>query len=198
MSNQVNDISYVSLIQVNIVLNKNIILWLGSATPRALRDIDLAQDSVVKIFSFSREPNVVQPWQTTEKEYSSSGFAISGRRILTNAHVVGDHSYLQVRKHGSPTKYKAEVKAFGIFGARRYTFIGETIYALGYPRDGDIISVTKGIVTRVEPQKYAHSSIEILTIQTDACINGGKSGGPVVMGNKVAGVVFENDSPSDK
>jgi len=39
MSNQVNDISYVSLIQVNIVLNKNIILWLGSATPRALRFI---------------------------------------------------------------------------------------------------------------------------------------------------------------
>ncbi|KAL9283465.1 putative peptidase Do [Arabidopsis thaliana] len=184
----------------------------------SVSDIDVARDSVVKIFSFSREPNVVQPWQTTEKEYSSSGFAISGRRILTNAHVVGDHSYLQVRKHGSPTKYKAEIKAFGygydlaILGIDSeefwedmnplelgdIPFIGETVYALGYPRGGDTISVTKGIVTRVEPQKYSHSSIEILTIQTDACINGGNSGGPVVMGNKVAGVVFENDSPSDK
>ena len=156
----------------------------------SVSDVDVARDAVVKIFSFSREPNVVQPWQTTEKEYSSSGihkhlsfslsrvislldfqilknrmvlfgfgismlgFAISGRRILTNAHVVGDHLYLQVRKHGSPTKYKAEVKAFrygcdlailGIDSEEFWEdinplelggipFIGETVYALGYPR----------------------------------------------------------------
>lgn len=63
---------------------------------------------------------------------------------------------------------------------------------------GDSISVTSGIVTRVEPQKYSHNSIEILTIQTDAAINDGNNGGPVVMDNKVAGVVYENRSSCDE
>lgn len=32
---------------------------------------------------------------------------------MTNAHVVADHTFVLVRKHGSPTKYKAEVQAVG-------------------------------------------------------------------------------------
>jgi len=42
-----------------------------------------------------------------------AGFVILGRKILTNAHVVADHSFVLVRKHGCPTKYRAEVKAVG-------------------------------------------------------------------------------------
>lgn len=38
---------------------------------------------------------------------------IPGRRIVTNAHVVADRTFVLVRKHGSPTKYKAEVQAVG-------------------------------------------------------------------------------------
>lgn len=41
------------------------------------------------------------------------GFIISGKKILTNAHVVADHTFVLVRKHGSPTKYRAEVQAVG-------------------------------------------------------------------------------------
>ena len=41
------------------------------------------------------------------------GFIITGKRILTNAHVVADHIFIHVRKHGSPTKYRAEVQAVG-------------------------------------------------------------------------------------
>jgi len=36
-----------------------------------------------------------------------------GRKILTNAHVVADHTFVLVRKHGCHTKYRAEVKAVG-------------------------------------------------------------------------------------
>ncbi|KAI3773080.1 hypothetical protein L6452_04278 [Arctium lappa] len=32
------------------------------------------------------------------------------KRIVTNAHLVVDHTFVLVRKHGSPTKYRAEVK----------------------------------------------------------------------------------------
>lgn len=42
-----------------------------------------------------------------------AGFVISGRRIVTNAHVVADQTYVVVRKHGSPIKYRAEVQAVG-------------------------------------------------------------------------------------
>lgn len=41
------------------------------------------------------------------------GFVISGNRILTNAHVVADHTFVLVRKHGSPTKHRATVHAIG-------------------------------------------------------------------------------------
>lgn len=32
---------------------------------------------------------------------------------MTNAHVVVDHRFLLVRKHGSPTKYRSKVKVVG-------------------------------------------------------------------------------------
>lgn len=41
------------------------------------------------------------------------GFIIPGQKILTNAHVVADYSFVLVRKHGSSTKYRAEVKFVG-------------------------------------------------------------------------------------
>lgn len=37
--------------------------------------------------------------------------------------------------------------------------------------DGDIISVTKGIVTRVEPQKYSHSSIKMYVYTSGGSTN---------------------------
>lgn len=42
-----------------------------------------------------------------------AGFVIPGKKILTNAHVVADHTFVLVRRHGSPTKYRAEVQAVG-------------------------------------------------------------------------------------
>lgn len=56
---------------------------------------------------------------------------------------------------------------------------------------GDTICVTKGIVSRVESGEYMNSSIELLKILTDATIDYGNSGGPVVCGNKVVGVAFQ-------
>ncbi|XP_073118013.1 protease Do-like 10, mitochondrial [Elaeis guineensis] len=141
-----------------------------------------------------------------------SGFVLPGRRILTNAHVVADHTFVLVRKHGSPTKYKAEVQAVGhecdlalltieneefwdgmnFLELGDIPFLQEAVAVVGYPQGGDNISVTKGVVSRVEPTQYVHGATQLMAIQIDAAINPGNSGGPAIMGDKVAGVAFQN------
>lgn len=41
------------------------------------------------------------------------GFLISGKKIITNAHVVDNHTSVKVQKHGSATMYKAKVRMIG-------------------------------------------------------------------------------------
>ncbi|CAA7049084.1 unnamed protein product [Microthlaspi erraticum] len=185
--------------------------------------IDLALTSVVKVFTVSSKPRLFQPWQISmQSECSGSGFVISGKKIITNAHVVANHTSVKVRKHGSPTKYKAKVRAIGhecdlaileidndeFWEGMSFLELGDiplmqdTVAVVGYPCGGDSISVTKGVVSRVEqilypleysqPWNTASSSTELLAVQIDAAINPGNSGGPVIMGNKVIGVAFES------
>jgi hypothetical protein len=44
---------------------------------------------------------------------TASGFIISGRRIITNAHAIQRAASVRVRKHGDPTKYRAAVLFVG-------------------------------------------------------------------------------------
>ncbi|XWS58892.1 hypothetical protein CRYUN_Cryun08bG0073900 [Craigia yunnanensis] len=180
--------------------------------------IELALDSVVKIFTVSSSPNYFLPWQNkSQRETMGSGFVIPGKKILTNAHVVADHTFVLVRKHGSPTKYRAEVQAVGhecdlailVVESQEFwegmnflelgdiPFLQEAVAVVGYPQGGDNISVTKGVVSRVEPTQYVHGSTQLMAIQIDAAINPGNSGGPAIMGNKVAGVAFQNLSGAE-
>ncbi|KAG6494528.1 hypothetical protein ZIOFF_049560 [Zingiber officinale] len=117
------------------------------------------------------------PWQRkVQREIFGSGFAIPGRQIVTNAHVVADHTYV-------------------LLGDIPY--IQEEVAVVGYPQDGDNISVTKGVVSRVEPTQYVHGDTQLMAIQIDAAINPGNSGGPAIMGDKVAGVAFQNLSGAE-
>ncbi|KAK7243372.1 hypothetical protein RIF29_38166 [Crotalaria pallida] len=180
--------------------------------------VELALNSVVKIFTVSCSPNYLLPWQNkSQRETMGSGFVIPGKKILTNAHVIADHSFVLVRKHGSPTKYRAEVKAVGhecdlailVVESEEFwdgmnslelgdiPFIQEAVAVVGYPQGGDNISVTKGVVSRVEPTQYVHGASQLMAIQIDAAINPGNSGGPAIMGNRVAGVAFQNLSGAE-
>ena len=49
----------------------------------------------------------------------------------------------------------------------------DSVTVVGYPIGGDTISVTKGVVSRIEVTSYAHGSSELLGIQIDAAINAG-------------------------
>jgi hypothetical protein len=71
-------------------------------------------DAVVKVFCVHTEPNFSLPWQR-KRQYSSSssGFIISDRRVLTNAHSVEHYTQVKLKKRGSDTKYLATVLAIG-------------------------------------------------------------------------------------
>ncbi|RZC47913.1 hypothetical protein C5167_040850 [Papaver somniferum] len=184
----------------------------------AYEAVNLALDSVVKIFTVASSPNYFLPWQNkSQRETMGSGFVIEGRRIITNAHVVADNTFVLVRRHGSPNKYRAEVRAIGhecdlailtveseefwesmnFLELGDIPFLQEAVAVVGYPQGGDNISVTKGVVSRVEPTQYVHGATQLMAIQIDAAINPGNSGGPAIMGDKVAGVAFQNLSGAE-
>jgi hypothetical protein len=71
---------------------------------------------------------------------------------------------------------------------------------IGFPTGGEGVSITRGVVSRIEPIQYAHASVHLLGIQIDAAINSGNSGGPALIEgtnnnsnqkNEVAGIAFQ-------
>ncbi|XWS51005.1 hypothetical protein CRYUN_Cryun12cG0139400 [Craigia yunnanensis] len=173
-----------------------------------------AMDAVVKVFCVHTEPNFSLPWQR-KRQYSSSssGFVIRGRRVLTNAHSVEHYTQVKVKKRGSDTKYLATVLAIGTEcdiamltvnddefweGVSPLEFgelpaLQDAVTVVGYPIGGDTISVTSGVVSRIEILSYVHGSTELLGLQIDAAINSGNSGGPAFndKGNCV-GIAFQS------
>jgi S1-C subfamily serine protease len=167
--------------------------------------------SIVKIYTVSKNPNYLEPWNSTVSSSSGSGSIISGNRILTNAHVVANQTFLEVKKYGDTKRYQAkvlevshevdlallEVKDKHFFDNTTALTFGElpniqdkvTVY--GYPMGGNTISVSTGIVSRIEHNIYAHSSQSFLCIQIDAAINPGNSGGPSISNGKIVGVVMQ-------
>ncbi|KAG6515215.1 hypothetical protein ZIOFF_025600 [Zingiber officinale] len=125
-------------------------------------------------------------------------FMIGDGKLLTNAHCVEHGTQVKVKRRGDDTKYVAKVLARGIEcdiallaveseefwkGAEPLRFgqlpcLQDSVTVVGYPLGGDTISVTKGVVSRIEVTSYAHGSSDLLGIQIDAAINPGNSGGP--------------------
>ncbi|PCK10143.1 MAG: protease [Alteromonadaceae bacterium] len=174
---------------------------------------DNLKRAVVKIYANTAAPDYFTPWRLLNSRQSSgSGSVIANNRILTNAHVVADARYLQVTKHGDARKYLAKVLFVAhetdlaiitvedehfFEGIKPLSFgslpkLLEEVSVYGYPFGGNTLSVTKGIMSRVEHQKYAHGNQYFLAGQVDAAINPGNSGGPVIIKNKIVGVVMQS------
>ncbi|KAL3931573.1 MAG: hypothetical protein SGBAC_011244 [Bacillariaceae sp.] len=69
----------------------------------------------------------------------------------------------------------------------------EEVEVIGYPQGGNGLSITSGVVSRVELQEYAQSGMHLLAIQIDAAINAGNSGGPVLNDDgQIVGVAFQS------
>jgi len=169
--------------------------------------------SVVRISITAQRPDYTSPWNPGRfTRGSGSGFFIAGNRILTNAHLCSDARFIAVEKDGSPQKYEAKVKFIAhdsdlaileVADQRFYEdmaplplggipSLDSTVSVLGYPIGGTRLSVTRGVVSRIDFQVYSHSGVDShLTIQIDAAINPGNSGGPVLQNNAVVGVAFQ-------
>ena len=167
--------------------------------------------AIVKIYSFAKEPNFQKPWISSNMRSSGSGAVIGKDLILTNAHVVANNTFLEVQKYGSAKRYIAKVVAVSheldlalitcedksFFKGIKPIQIGnlpqseQKILVYGYPMGGKTLSVTSGVVSRVEHQRYVHSGEKFLAIQVDAAINPGNSGGPAISGGKIVGVVMQ-------
>ena len=153
--------------------------------------------AVVKVFNVHSTPNYLMPWTNKpHRDSTGSGFCIEGRRIITNAHVVADTTHCQVRKHGEAIKFTARVVGIShecdlaMLAVEDEAFWAEVaplplgdipelqdgVTVVGYPTGGDNISVTGGVVSRVDFQQYAHGAANLLAVQIDAAINPGNSG----------------------
>jgi hypothetical protein len=67
----------------------------------------------------------------------------------------------------------------------------QEVMVYGFPTGGDALSITKGIFSRIVYRTYTHSSLAFIAGQVDAALNPGNSGGPVIVDNKIVGVVMQ-------
>jgi len=182
---------------------------LDGSSPNPTADSKI-ENAVVKIFATNRYPDVFKPWtKQAPQEVTGSGVVIEGKRILTNAHVVLYANQIEVQANQGSNKISATVEAFApgidlaVLKLEDETFfnnrqplerantlpeVKDVVMAYGFPVGGKSLSITKGIVSRIEfATNYPVSG---LRIQIDAAINPGNSGGPAVVDGKMIGLAF--------
>lgn len=168
--------------------------------------------SVVKFSVYSDPPDLALPWQTEGTElYGGSGVIVDGGRILTNAHVVEDAAGIEVKRADTPDKFQAkvtfinhdadlalvEVEDARFFRGARPISIGsmprlqQEVQVWGFPEGGGTLSITSGIVSRIEVDTYTQSGRSLLSTQIDAAINSGNSGGPVISNGQIVGIAMQ-------
>lgn len=184
-----------------------------ASAPSGAEDPERIEPSIVRILNYAQRVSWYAPWDALRSTQSSgSGFVVAGGLIMTNAHVVSDARHLVVYRNGDPEPHQAEVLHVAhdcdlallkpvetdlLADAPALPFgglpaLGSTVETYGYPMGGRQIASTRGVVSRIEVKLYTHSGADYhLAAQTDAAINPGSSGGPVVQDGKVVGVAFQ-------
>lgn len=176
--------------------------------------MDDAYRGIVKIEVAVRKPDYATPWQSGRfGGGNGTGFMVGPGLFMTNAHVVADAERIYISPYADARKIKAHVKhvahdadlalvevddasAFQDVPFLQFSDslpkLEDEVRAIGYPIGGNRLSVTRGIVSRIDTTTYSHPRNEShLTVQIDAAINPGNSGGPVLLGDKVVGVAFQ-------
>ena len=185
-----------------------------AGTAGSLAGTESIRLGVVKIYVAFQGDDYAMPWQSaTPGSGTGTGFIIDKRRILTNAHIVSNARSIEVQKDGSPTRYRAVVTFIGhdcdlatldvadksffdntqpLAFADSLPRLNDEVTVFGYPLGGARLSVTRGVVSRIDYSTYSHSGVDQhLVLQVDAAINPGNSGGPIVYEGKVVALAFQ-------
>ncbi len=169
------------------------------------------ENAVIKVFATVRYPDPYRPWAKQDPtEVTGSGVVIEGKRILTAAHVVLYASQVEVQANQAGDRVSGTVEAIApaidlaviklddnAFFDTHHPLpfdqtlpdIKDAVMVYGYPQGGTSLSITKGIVSRIEFSPYNYP-VSGLRIQIDAAINQGNSGGPCVADDKMIGLAF--------
>ena len=138
---------------------------------------DVTSEPVVKVYTAYSSQHPAMPWTNkAQEEATGSGFSIrhdGAMCIVTNAHVVADATYVEVRKAGDARKYVArrlkvahecdlatlEVEDAGFWEGVTPLKLGampslqDEVAVVGYPEGGEGVSITQGVVSRIEIQR---------------------------------------------
>ena len=172
----------------------------------------MSYPQVVRVYCTYQDPDHESPWQNLAPRGSTgSGVVIGPGLVLTGAHVVANATFVQVQKISDTAKASARIEAIshdcdlallrvedkaflkGIRPAKLGDLpaLRDQVQVVGYPVGGEEVSVTEGVVSRIEVQRYEHSQRHLLAVTVDAAINAGNSGGPVFARGRVVGIAFQ-------
>ena len=172
----------------------------------------MSHPQVVRVYSTYQDPDYECPWQNVApRGATGSGVIVGPNHVLTGAHVVANATFVQLQKQSDPGKVTARVEAIShdsdlallriedraFARGVRAAIIGdlpalrEPVSVVGFPIGGEEVSITEGVVSRIEVQRYEHSQRYLLAVTVDAAINEGNSGGPVFARGKVVGIAFQ-------
>lgn len=159
------------------------------------------RDSIVKIECTNLNYDYIEPYKTPEQSQSiGTGFFILGKGsgyILTCCHVIDNSVNIEITIPSEGKKkftasiisvnddYDLALLRTDYVNSNYLQFFdsdnleqGDSLSAIGYPLGQERIKISNGILSGYE--KYF--------LQTDAAINEGNSGGPLMKDNKVVGV----------
>lgn len=201
-----------------IVVSVLLVAACGLWSRAALAQGPSLSSSVVRFDIVSDPPDLLAPWQTEGVDVTGgSGVIIEGNRILTNAHVVESAVRIEVKRADGSARFPAQVAfishdadlALVDVGDRRF-FEGarpvpigkmpklqQAVKVYGFPVGGSTLSITSGIVSRIEVDEYTQSYRRLLSVQIDAAINPGNSGGPVMTDGEVVGIAMQTMEHAD-
>jgi S1-C subfamily serine protease len=174
------------------------------------------ENSIVQVSTTFHEPDYREPWLGTHVGgCRGTGFVVEheGKKyVLTNAHCVENAITVRVRlandrknKYEATRKcvsYQCDLALLEVMDPKfnelvqpltlgEMVKLEDKVQTVGFPMGGDEISISKGIVSRIEVEGYEMGEQNMLQVQVDAAINHGNSGGPVFSHGKVVGVAFQ-------
>jgi S1-C subfamily serine protease len=179
---------------------------------------DLPWNNVVQVTLVVSETNFINPWRSGGQGQARCSAVIvdaEKRIILTNSHCVASTAMLFVSRENHLTPVLATVREIARdldlawitteapsfwenpsqfakieLNAASLPYLSANVNVIGFPTGGNSITITKGIVSRLDGSVYPNGLEEaarntpdsLPIVQVDASINHGNSGGPAFDG----------------